>query len=324
MPRIPDPFLNCAVYLYPSELEAKAGVESGGSGFICTIPTKIDNKYSHIYIATNSHVIEDGSTIVRINTRQGKMDILTTEKEDWEHHPAGDDVAICSIGLPLEIYDYSYITRAMFVTDEVIKSHNIGPGDDVFLVGRFINHEGKQRNLPSVRFGNIAMMPWEPIKQDSRCGFMQESFMVELRSIGGMSGSPVFVYFSPLRPIMRHRSAKNKKAGFLLGILWGHIHMKESVRGTDNEPLAEGWRVRANSGMAGVVPAWKLNELLEIPKLVRKREEDEKILEQQIKEGDAGTTLDPQKPFARKDFEDALKKASRTKKDQPDEETDET
>jgi hypothetical protein len=47
------------------------------------------------------------------------------------------------------------------------------------MVGRFINHEGKQRNLPALRYGNIAMMPLEPIIQQET-GITQESFFVKI------------------------------------------------------------------------------------------------------------------------------------------------
>ena len=44
-----------------------------------------------------------------------------------------------------------------------------GDRSDVFLVGRFINHEGQQRNAPTLRFGLIAQMPGDPIRVESNC-----------------------------------------------------------------------------------------------------------------------------------------------------------
>jgi len=60
------------------------------------------------------------------------------------------------------------------------------------MVGRFIGHDGHQRNTPAVRFGNIAMMPDEKIKAAD--GTEQEGFLVELRSVPGCSGSAVYIY----------------------------------------------------------------------------------------------------------------------------------
>ena len=40
---------------------------------------------------------------------------------------------------------------------------NMGVGDEVFMLGRFISHSGIQKNQPLARFGNIALMPDERI-----------------------------------------------------------------------------------------------------------------------------------------------------------------
>jgi len=68
----------------------------------------------------------------------------------------------------------------------------LGYGDDIFMVGRFITFDGKQRNTPVVRFGQISMLPAEPVEVDGGRA-QEEVFLVECRSIGGLSGSPVFV-----------------------------------------------------------------------------------------------------------------------------------
>jgi hypothetical protein len=59
---------------------------------------------------------------------------------------------------------------------------DIGIGDEAFVVGRFINHEGKQRNTPTARTGIISQMPIEPIHIR---GIDQECFLIEARSFGG-------------------------------------------------------------------------------------------------------------------------------------------
>lgn len=42
-----------------------------------------------------------------------------------------------------------------------------------------------------------------------------------------------------------------------------HVNDKEPVRTADGEKLKEGQYVKANSGIAGVIPAWKIKELLD-------------------------------------------------------------
>ncbi len=72
---------------------------------------------------------------------------------------------------------------------------NAGVGDEVVMIGRFVAHDGRVRNAALARFGNIAMMPGEPVT-DGR-GMKVEAFLVEMRSLSGFSGSPAFIYMGP-------------------------------------------------------------------------------------------------------------------------------
>src|SRR5207248_2655066 len=103
----------------------------------------------------------------------------------------GDDVAIAPIALEEAKYKAIPITPQMFVTPEDIRW--FAPGTDTMMIGRFITHEGRQRNTPAVRFGNVSMLPFEPVRTE-RGGLKQRSFLVEERSLSGFSGSAVFVY----------------------------------------------------------------------------------------------------------------------------------
>jgi hypothetical protein len=286
VPRIPDAYLDCVIYLYASESDAKKGERTGGSGFLVGVPTiDLPRNFWFLYAITNKHVIERGNTTIRMKTIEGGIDILETIEPDWILHPSGDDVAVCLISFDPKSYKFNFVRRSDFLTNDIIGSLGIGPGDEAFLVGRFISHEGRQQNLPTVRFGCIAQMPWEPIKQDN--GFDQESFLVEIRSIGGYSGSPVFVFipgFSTRTDMpgwypkdireMTTKYAKGEKFGgfmshgpWLLGVDWGHILDRESVRDKSGRPVNPAdpllMHVRVNTGMMGAVPAWKLAELLD-------------------------------------------------------------
>jgi hypothetical protein len=106
--------------------------------------------------------------------------------------PDGDDLAIVYLGLDYHLpFKVGYVHEADFLSEEHVHGANVGAGDDCFMVGRFITHQGQQQNTPAVRFGNISMMPGEPIWQDAR-RFGQVAYLVEMRSLSGYSGSPVF------------------------------------------------------------------------------------------------------------------------------------
>jgi len=196
--------------------------------------------------------------------------------------------------------------------DVAVAALEIGPGDEVFIVGRFINHEGKQgkqRNLPSLRFGNIAMMPWEPIKHPD--GHLQESFLVEVRSIGGYSGSPVFVHILPFSKRPGQKGWSMERGPWLLGIDWGHLPLRKKVEEwmlDDWKPISDGWTVEVISGMTGVVPVWRLEELLNIKELASSRKVADERLAEELKDA---AVLDSASDFTKEQFGKDLKKVSR-------------
>ncbi len=271
MPRIRDTYLDCVIYLYPDARSAEAGERVGGSGFLVGIMSEgLPTDFVFLYAITNRHVIERGSRVLRMKPRDGGIDVLDLDERSWVYHPDGDDLAACLVSFDPKAYKFSFVWRRDFVDKNLVADMNIGPGDEAFLVGRFINHEGRQQNLPTARFGCIAQMPNEPIVQDT--GFRQESFLVEVRSIGGYSGSPVFVFIPPasLREGIKDWVPLKIMRGhgpWLLGVDWGHINDWEPIRNERGEPVNQtapkAQHVKMNTGMAAVVPAWKLAELLD-------------------------------------------------------------
>lgn len=283
MPRIEDKILDCVIYLYPSEVDARNGERAGGSGFLVGIPSKVYKQAHYVYAVTNSHVIKEGnSPVIRMNTKEGQTDVLNLKPIDWIHHPDGDDVAVCPVAFPPDRFKFSHIGQDLFLTKDIIREEGIGPGDDVYLVGRFVSHEGKQRNIPSVRFGNIAMMPWEPIRHKTR-GIMVESYLVEAHSIAGYSGSPVFIHIPPMSVRPDKDGIDSTYRRWLLGLDWGHFINRETVKEktAPDEPdreVAEGWWVYYNTGMMMVVPSWKMMDVLNLDVLKAPRDENDRKL----------------------------------------------
>jgi hypothetical protein len=155
----------------------------------------------------------------------------------------------------------------MIATDEVISTKGIGVGDDAFLTGLFENHVGRHRNIPIVRMGNIAAMPEEPVQTDFHGTLVSiDAYLLETRSIGGLSGSPVFVVTSGFRG---SGTIFMGPQFFLLGLVHGHW---DSPFTAVDALTPDGVRSEAiNMGIALVVPASKIVDVTNRPEFVEFR-----------------------------------------------------
>lgn len=294
MPEINIQYLRCAIYLYPSRKAAEKGERVGGTGFLLAYPSEVENY--HFYAVTNRHVIEEEhSPVIRLNTKDGRMDVLEYEEADWIPHPEGDDVSVCPITFPLEAYKNTVFNWNLVALHERQVSAETHIGAEVFMVGRFVNQEGKQQNTPAVRFGNIAMIPEGKIELED--GREEELILVEMRSHGGYSGSPVFLAMPerPYEPQSRNPFPAPIPYShiFLLGVDCGHITDSQTVMVSNaepdkqDEPHPEGLYVVTNTNMSAVVPVWRLGKLLEDHedlKMQRKTEDERRLEEKQRRE----------------------------------------
>jgi hypothetical protein len=269
MPRISDQLQHSIVFLYPSEEAARAGTGAGGTGFVVAFRAN-DHAEPFHYLLTNVHVAKGGNCALRVNLVGGGVDILALPSGVWTGHPHGDDIAACAVSpqpsWALTALDWNDCA----MTKKRMTEFNIGVGDEVFMLGRFVSHDGLHLNEPLARFGNIAMMPGLPVK-DGR-GISVEAFLVEMRSLSGFSGSPVFVYMGPgtyrgngtMMPFY-------KEAMGLMGIDTGHKTTMARPRNRNNGVDSD-LEVAINTGISIVSPAWKIDELLETGTLASDRE----------------------------------------------------
>jgi hypothetical protein len=255
---------------------------------------EVHDDWNYVYCVTNSHVIRPlASPVIRLNTRDGGSDLIELRPDDWVHHQFGDDLAVCPVAFehPDHHFDYIMLHPSWFVTEEFIERQNIGVGDEVYMVGRLVNHQGQQQNTPVVMFGSISMAQPQPIRNE--WGLLQESFLIETRSLSGFSGSPVFVYITPYSPTPT-AYAERQPGTWLLGVDWGHMRNFEPVLKEHDDPLVSTlvpvnreWKVPSNSGQAQVVPAWKLQELLDQEDLRMQRRQSDEEIGRQIRESSA-------------------------------------
>ena len=173
---------------------------------------RIEERHNEIYL--------------RVNTHDGGFGYVLMPFQAWsrpDHSDGVVDAAACYFPHDnVQKYDFRYLGMEHVATHETLTGEDLGVGDDVFLAGLFVSHAGQGRNEPIVRSGTIAAMPAEDVLTTQ--GYMR-AYLIESRSVGGLSGSPVFVDASLFRQSSDgtiHLRGSSQRAWYLIGIIRGH------------------------------------------------------------------------------------------------------
>jgi hypothetical protein len=215
---------------------------------------------------------------LRVNREGAEPAEIKIDPSSWYFHPnsaeAATDVAVCPISFdrseeidPVPIYG----PRSVAATPAVIKDVKIGVGDEVIVAGLFRSHYGRQSNVPIVRVGNVAMLDGEPVK--AKNGSYVDAYLIEARSIGGLSGSPAFVHLPAIRTIEGKTDLFGQKPFYqvyLLGLMHGHFDVEDlnlDVVLDDARDASSG----IHSGIGVVIPVEKIIETVMQSKLIEAR-----------------------------------------------------
>lgn len=165
----------------------------------------------------------------------------------------------------------------------------IGNGDLCYTVGLFSFLAGEWKNVPVVHSGNIALLSEGeliPVKSWDEPGNSKliEAHLVDQRSLGGLSGAPVYV-----RPVGYEKFGKGNMHGMkpiaetmLLGLWQGAWSARpDEVMSLQFPTQREAQSATVGVGMGLVTPAQKIKEVLEMDELKNQRDEDRRQLERE-------------------------------------------
>ena len=263
---VPDQIRKCVVFI--GYQLADGQMRLAGSGFFLARRQHGDN-VRDVFLVTAKHVIDGihklGLTeiFIRANTTTGQSVWTKCQSTDWLFHPTDStvDLALIRTGVPGD-WDHLIIPPSMFATTQTLEANAVGLGDEVFIVGLFRHHHGTQKNIPIVRVGNLAAMAEE--KVHTKDFGPVDAYLIEARSIGGLSGSPVFLNMGPVRYL--DNQVKHAQGGlmfFLLGLIHGHFDVPSStIDGTNSDAADPLSAERVNTGIAIVVPIDKILEAI--------------------------------------------------------------
>ncbi len=330
--QFPKEILDCVVFLGYTNEEGERRIT--GTAFIVSKQIADSNitllylvtAYHNIYRATQKNL---ENIQLRLNLTDGSAVWIDFPLDEFNFHPDQAsgiefvDVAVAPIHFSRDV-DYARIPITMFANNQTIEEEQIGLGDDIAIVGLFTNHIGRMRNEPIVRIGNICAMPKDKVVTE--IGNMH-AYLIEARSIGGLSGSPVFAYMSYVRgKLTTTRSpgntnvhynwearGENRAIFYCIGLVHGHFDTRvvtdTVVEDINNQNV--GGRDSVNVGVAIVTPSTKILETLNQPLFIEmeKQIEDEYSKQFMPVMDNADEKVEPE--FTVENFENALKLASR-------------
>jgi hypothetical protein len=273
--RVPDLILKCVGFVGEVTHKDASGIDGDlcGTGFFVGVPSARPGHNFH-YFVTAKHVatdLKDREIYFLVNKRGGGTWKMSKTGDRWWFHASDKtaDVAIVPVEIEPEM-DVQIVRLEDFLTPQKILDNGVGVGDEVFMTGLFTHAPGIEENMPIVRYGNVAMMPREQIQTE--LGFA-EVYLVEARSIGGLSGSPVFVRETLHINVNDADGTARKLHGvghmYLMGLAHGHWDIKESEMNDPYYPHDP--KNGVNLGIGIVVPATKIMEVLNRPELIAAR-----------------------------------------------------
>jgi hypothetical protein len=303
--RIPDKLLNPPAFLC---VDVGGGqFRMAGTAFFLAMAVG-----GPLYLVTARHCVRKasvyGNLYVRLNKLAGGWEAVRLEGSWYYPESDADDIAVMSFPLiSLATFDIWPMELSVFcATDEVIRNEGIGVGDELIAIGLFTRRDGKHKNRPIVRSGIIAATPDETLL-DVGSGLEYHAYLIEIRSIGGLSGSPVFAVLGPGR-FHENTVEINSRKFILIGVIRGHWNKKVE----EFADFGEGEQDELNTGIAIMTPIQKvIDVIMNTEDLVKERQKlaKEHAKSQAPKEDSALGDASPS--FTQADFEAALKKASR-------------
>jgi len=243
-----------------------------GTGFIGTLPAFDGHKF--YFLVTCDHVVDmiNGDFVwIRVNRRDGGCSTIRISKTERDVS-YNNDISMCGFGVDYDLFDFRTISLDRADFDAQRNKWEWDIGDEVAVVGLYGSHFGQLKNVPITRIGHIALMPGEPVI--SHRGELP-AYLIEGKSISGLSGSPVFLNAPMWRVKDGIPAFLKHPLIFPIGMVLGY-HSVESredqipVPAIQGEPVADGPAVDRNTGLTTVVPIERVIEMVETPELKEK------------------------------------------------------
>jgi hypothetical protein len=293
-----------------------------GTGFFLGVRTPEEPPSTRaftLYLITAAHVVGDEpETWLRVRRLDGTLvDIPVPE---WKLHDRAD---VALTVLDLDESEQPFDIAVMPIPDFFDLEYVPMLGDRVYFIGLFspIPAMGEQ-NVPLVRSGTLAAWAQErvPLRMPDNTVVEYTAHLIDCRSYSGFSGSPCVVQF-PREPGIGGVGRPNE-ATELIGLVSSHFDFKENASLTGEIAELGKVDVPVHLGVGVVMPAERIQELLDREDVVADRKKRERGFERRTEEEQPASTPDvvsvqDESEFDR--FEDLARKLVNTPKSDIDE-----
>lgn len=284
--RLSEDVRKSVVYLGYELPGADSEIDPCGTGFLIA-----NGEPGGSYLVTAAHValeLEDGPFDIRLNQKPDskRPDVLPSgrlhriDKAKWFYHPTDKtvDVAVMPFNAP-NWADVVWWKARHFATAFKVKTKDLGPGDFTYVVGILPRMKGTKRNMPAVHTGHIVLMgdgekvtikDWRD-KTDKSKTMEIDAYLVQAIALPGSSGSPVFARRSLQHKLELPDLDQNPVKAAIPGSLWFLGIWRGAWFGTAPSDLHIPEHARVPYGFGTVVPAPKINEILDQPALAEMR-----------------------------------------------------
>lgn len=281
MYKIPEGLLQSVAFLGIANSEGV--IQPKCTAFYIVVPFRHKPNQGRGYLTTAKHNIEAArgrNLHVSINPaflEEGQSPQWLPLPQDliWHDHYEDQtaDVVVAD-WRPPQNYAASYtgVLVTSFLDFQPIISQGIGVGNEIRIVGLFPYHFGKTEHKSLLRAGNISLYPSDRVKGGR--GEM-DAFLIETKSLGGLSGSPVFAVDIAAFP---------KVWNPFLGVIHGHWDYR-------NDSLSESDIKAINSGMSIVSPSCKIIDIVFSDELESGRSEFNCMTRSEIEENKFNTNI---------------------------------
>lgn len=258
-------------------IEKEGKLIANGTAFFVGVKNRSDANVFSVYLVTAKHVLYKPNTsefldkvFIRLNKKVGgsEIGIIPIKAEGdkrtvFFHSDPSVDIAVIPFLPDQKKFDFKFLQDDLITTKDEYKNLKISEGSDVFFTGLFTPYLGAEKNYPVVRFGRVALVTDEKIEWQ---GKQMDLYLIEVSSYAGNSGAPVFFYLGsdrePGRLVVGSPILK------LAGVMQGTFLDAQEIKMIETKKIPISL---SNMGIAAVVPAYKLHEVLFNEELKRHR-----------------------------------------------------